>query len=311
MATAQKEQAAKSSNPAGIIKRTNAYFIDPMMIDRKEGFNPRFDFGDIDELAKSIKKQKEHDGVGVLRDLEVKRKADGRFELLDGDRRLTAVMQLISKGEVFEQGIPAKILDKNIADVQALVRMFEANTGKPFLPLEEAAAYKRMRDAGMTIKQVCEAVSRKHVHVISTLALLQADDSVKEGVASGKLNSTMAKQIATKAKGNKAKQAELVEKATKGKVGKKEVIKELEKTKTSAKGKARQALVDTLAPEPLTQSQIQRRIMLIKKVLKELNVEDFGFADFTNKDAPSYAFGMLHGLMMATGDESIKIPKSE
>ena len=101
---AQATAEAVTGSPArkeapGIIKRTNAYFADPKTIARVDGWNNRFDFGEIEELAKSIKIN------GLLQPLRIKRvpahvKDDGKgaagaqvfaFELIDGDRRLTAI----------------------------------------------------------------------------------------------------------------------------------------------------------------------------------------------------------------------------
>lgn len=208
-AESKAEAPAKaSSNPVGILKRSNAYFADPKAITRREGWNPRFDLGEIDELAKSIKAN------GILNPLRIKKLATPYefkvFELIDGDRRLTAIEQLMKSGHSFPEGVPVIIVDKAQDDLTSLFQMFEANSGKSFLPLEEAAAYMRMRDAGLTIKQICERVGRKQVHVVATMALLDADESVKDAVKSGEVNSTMAKQIAVHARGDKAKQAELV-----------------------------------------------------------------------------------------------------
>lgn len=218
----------KSSNPAGVLKRSNAYFIDPKRVIRREGWNPRFDFGEIEEMAKSILAN------GTLNPIRVKRlagnpKAD--FELIDGDRRLTAIEYLMSKGSNFPEGVPAVIVDKQQDDLTSLVQMFEANTGKPFLPLEEAAAYKRMQDAGMTIAQICQAVSRRHVHVVEMLGLLKADESVKEAAQSGEIGKTIAKTIARVAKGDNKLQKQLVKKvkaAGNDKAKLKEVTKEIE-----------------------------------------------------------------------------------
>ena len=196
----------------GIIKaRPSAYnMVDPKAIKRREGWNPRFDFGDIEQLAKSIKAQKEKDGVGVLVALRLKRLADGTLEIIDGDRRQTAVEYLIAKGEEFAEGIPAFIEGKNSSDTDNLIKMFESNNSKLFLPLEEAAAYKRFKDAGFTLAQITAVVGKKHVHIVDTLRLLEADESVKEAVRSKKIGATTAKHIA---KAGKDKQAALVEKA--------------------------------------------------------------------------------------------------
>ncbi len=290
-----------TTNASGIVKRTNAYFIDPTMIVRREGWNPRFDFGDIKELAQSIRSN------GVLNPIRVKRVGD-KFELIDGDRRFTAIELLLKEGHAFEGGVSAIILDKAIADVDALIQMFEANTGKPFLPLEEAAAYQRMRDAGMTLKQICEKVGRAQVHVTKTLALLQADQSVKDAVADGSINSTLAKQIAVKAKGNKGKQKEMVEKAKKGgKAGKKLVKEEAEQIKKRPAKKGQDTIV---APKPLTQSQLETReavlTNLVQKGLKDCGVnEAAAHSYFADSDERSLAFhyGVLMGLRAALGKD--------
>lgn len=208
----------------GITKRNNAYFGDPKMICRRQGFNPRFDFGDIERLAGQIKTRKDKDPQtgGLKFPLSVKRlaKDDPRraqgfeFELIDGDRRLTAIEMLSKKGEDFSTvGVPIIIVDKDQTELEDLDEMFIANEGKPFLPLEEAAAYQRMRDAGRTVKQICEAVGRKQMHVTAILALQNADESLKEAVREGRVSKDMAKNIATNARHDKAKQAALTKEA--------------------------------------------------------------------------------------------------
>lgn len=220
---APQDQAAAApkagSNPVGVLKRSNSYYVDPRLIGRREGWNPRFDFGEIEALSISIQAN------GMLNPIRVKRlakpDAQGRvFELIDGDRRLTACEAILKKNPAaFPEGIPAHIVDKGQDDLTSLIQMFEANSGKVFLPLEEAAAYQRMRDAGMTIADICKAVGRKQVHVTEIFNLLKADDSVKEAVQTGAIGKTMAKKIATVAKGDKAAQKELLAKAAAAKKG--------------------------------------------------------------------------------------------
>lgn len=203
-ASAEPPKGSKS-NPVGIVKRSNSYYVDPRAVSRKEGFNPRFDFGEIEELAKSIKAN------GLLQPLRVQRAGVGKFVLVDGERRFTAI-ELIMKKEpdYFAEGVHAIIVDAAQDDLTSLIQMFEANTGKNFLPMEEAIAYKRMRDAGMTLKQIEKAVQRKHVHIVATLALLEADDDLQQAVKDGTIGATMAKKIATAARGDKAAQKALV-----------------------------------------------------------------------------------------------------
>lgn len=206
-----------------VTARPSAYnMVDPRSIDRREGWNVRFDFGEIEELAKSIKYQATEGGVpgGLLNAIRIKRKEGGRFELIDGDRRMTAVELLIKwagegnlKGYDFPDGIAAVIVAKGQDDLRSLIQMFEANSGKAFLPMEEAAAYKRMREAGMSLEQIGQAVGRNHVHVNNTLALLEAPAELQEAVKKGEVGGTLAKKIAVVGRGNKAKAAELTKAA--------------------------------------------------------------------------------------------------
>lgn len=211
-----------SSYGPGIIARTNSYRIDPKSIVRREGWNPRFDFGEIEELARSIKEN------GVLQPLRVKRHGKEQFELIDGDRRLTAIELLMKKGVEFPDGVMAIIEDKAATDLENLVLMFEANSGKPFLPLEAAKAYRMLMDTGLTAKQVAKKLGRSEAHVKFTVALTEADTSVTEALEKGEINSVEARTIA-KTK-DKDKQKELVGKvksAGKGRAEKQAVRKEV------------------------------------------------------------------------------------
>ena len=307
LASSKAEAPAKGSNPVGIVKRTNAYFVDPTKVAREEGWNPRFDFGEIEGLAASIKAN------GVLNAIRVKRMAapdaDGKvFTLIDGDRRLTAIEFLLKKGHEFPEGIPAVIVDKNQEDVTSLIQMFEANSGKTFLPLEEAAAYKRMQDAGMTVKQICAAVGRKHVHVIEVLNLLKADDSVKDAVTDGSIGKTIAKQIAKVAKGDSAKQKELVDqaKAVGKDAGKRRaILKEVEKTRAAKAAKRGKTLkIRALSDVELSEIGSSVAQMVMEHLTTNKMAADFDVRGWCKKDKEltlAYTAGALAALKVAAG----------
>lgn len=224
--------AAQAAAALGLAKPLITKYIDPTLIDRREGWNPRFNFGEIELLAASIKTEKAKDGYGLINDIRVKTKPGGRYELVDGDRRLTAVEMLMKRGVTFTLGIPAKVENRDATDMDLLIRMFTANTGKPFDPIEEAAAFKRMRDGdpengvkGMTIKQIEQATGRSDNSIVGALALLDSDSSLQDAVKTGKVGATLGKSIAVNARGDKQKQAELTAAAiAAGKDGKKKQI---------------------------------------------------------------------------------------
>lgn len=204
----------RSTTPPGVLKRTNQFFVDPKSIKRKEGWNPRFDMGEIKELADQIKHQlaKDPDSGGLLNDLRIKKVGDGTFELVDGDRRLTAIEMLMKAGTEFPSGVPAKLEAADADELELLIKMFVANDGKKFLPLEEAIAFKRMRDAKMTIKDIEKATGRSDNTIVGSLALLDADTEVIDAVKNRKITGGDAKAIAVNARGNQTKQRELVRK---------------------------------------------------------------------------------------------------
>lgn len=303
----------------GITKRNNAYFGDPKKICRRKDFNPRFDFGDLDRLAGQIKAKntKDPQSGGLLFPLSVKRlakddprKAEGfEFELIDGDRRLTAVESLMKKGESFAVGVPIIIVDKDQTDLEDLDHMFIANEGKAFLPLEEAAAYQRMKDAGRTIAQICTAVNRKQMHVTAILALQNADESLKEAVREGRVSKDMAKNIATNARHDKAKQAELTKEAvaagsdkTKRRVVARKV-EEARQDKAERRGRTVPKM-RSLTDEELSKLGESVSANLVGLLQAAEIPADADLSEWVHKDpelAAAFAFGALQALKAAAG----------
>lgn len=304
----------------GITKRNNAYYGDPTKICRRQGFNPRFDFGDMERLAAQIKTRKDQDpqSGGLKFPLSVKRlaKDDPRraqgfeFELIDGDRRLRAIESLMKKGEDFlPVGVPIIILDKDQTELEDLDEMFIANEGKPFLPLEEAAAYQRMKDAGRTIAEICAAVGRKQMHVTAILALQNADESLKEAVREGRVSKDLAKNIAVNARHDKAKQAELTkeavaagsDKAKRRVVARK--VEEARQEKAVRKGRTVPKM-RSLTDEELSKLGESVSAHLVGLLQAAEIPADADLSEWVHKDpelAAAFAFGALQALKAAAG----------
>ena len=209
----------------------------------------------------------------------------------------------------FPDGVPAKLESKNSDDLDMLVRMFTANTGKAFLPLEQADAFKRMRDAGMTLKQIENATGCSDNTIVGALALLDAHPDVQAAVKSGKLSGGIAKSIAVNARGNKAKQAELAAAAVaagKDKTKKKAVLTAIDderRKKAKAAGKK-------LKMRALTDDQLSTIGKKMADVLVE-RMASISLAPDTNLTAwlrdgdgdinVAFAFGVLEGLKAAAG----------
>lgn len=291
-----------------IMSRPSDYaYVDPRVIRRRPGWNNRFDFGFIPELTASIK------AVGVQQPLTVRRlnKPDEQgfsFELVDGDRRLTAIEALLQEGHEFTKGVPVHMVNEGMDDKTARISMFVANTGKPLLPLEEAAAFKELRDVhGMTLADIATAVGRSAQHIEYTLGLLEADDSVKAAVAKGDITPTQGKEIAKRAKGDNVAQREIVAaaSATSDKKARAKVIKQKVREVQEAKG--RKLKMRALSDEELSE--------LGAKVAKQLEavLADVGVTDeqlmaqvaADNKLAAAFSLGAIKALRAAAGIKEV------
>src|SRR3990167_8184404 len=119
----------------GIVGQGELFKIAKKKIRVREGWNPRQDF-DIDYLAANIRVN------GVKRPLLVKREDDGHYVLVDGERRLRAVLACIEDGcEILS--VPCMVEPPRTSDAESLVDALVSNQGKPFTPEEEAEAFRR------------------------------------------------------------------------------------------------------------------------------------------------------------------------
>ncbi|MFA5159672.1 MAG: ParB/RepB/Spo0J family partition protein [Candidatus Omnitrophota bacterium] len=137
----------------------------------------------IEELAGSIREK------GVLQPVIVKKKNDGVFELVCGERRFRAAA-LCGLAEV-----PAII--KDIADEDFLEWALIENIQREDLnPIEEAEAYQRLVEERMiSQEEVAKRVGKNRVTVTNTLRLLRLPQEVKQYLAEGRLSAGHARAL--------------------------------------------------------------------------------------------------------------------
>jgi ParB family chromosome partitioning protein len=150
--------------------------------------NPRqprsvFDEDAMDELAVSIRE------VGLLQPVVVRSVADGRYELVMGERRWRAAQQ------AGLDAIPAIVRDT--ADDALLRDALLENLHRAQLnPLEEAAAYQQMlEDFGCTHDELAQRIGRSRPQISNTLRLLNLSAPVQRRVASGVLSAGHARAL--------------------------------------------------------------------------------------------------------------------
>lgn len=150
-------------------------YINPLNISVKPNFNSRRDFGDIEELAKQIANE------GVINPIHVQEipEQNGKYFLVDGERRYRAVMYNIEHG-ININSIPA-IQVKDIDEKELYKIQILTNEGKNFNEYEYALAYQKLiYKTGMSLQEVSEFVGKKLWHVNVCLAHLKRDKKVQD-----------------------------------------------------------------------------------------------------------------------------------
>ena len=149
-------------------------------------YQPRTTFveAELEELAQSVK---EH---GVLQPIVVRRKGDGMYELIAGERRFRAAKI------AGMTTIPALVRNSN--DEKALaVALVENIQRKNLNPMEEANAYSRlMGEFGLTQDLVSRSVGKDRSSIANILRLLSLPKIVQQFIESGAISLGHAKVLA-------------------------------------------------------------------------------------------------------------------
>lgn len=149
----------------------------PVDLIQRGRFQPRRDFNaeSLRELADSIRAQ------GVVQPVVVRPLADGRYELIAGERRWRAAQM----ADLHE--IPAVVRD--VPDQAAMAMGLIENIQRDDLnPLEEAAALQRLLDEfGLTHQEIAQALGKSRATVSNLLRLLELNDDVKAALEARQL----------------------------------------------------------------------------------------------------------------------------
>ncbi|MGB7244575.1 MAG: ParB/RepB/Spo0J family partition protein [Sulfitobacter sp.] len=145
----------------------------------------RFEQGDLDDLAASIKEK------GVIQPLIVRDTGSGMFEIVAGERRWRAA-QLAKLHEL-------PVIVRSFTDVEVLeVAIIENIQRADLNPVEEAAGYRQLMDRfGHTQEKMAEALGKSRSHIANLLRLLNLPDDVLEYLRKGELSAGHARALVT------------------------------------------------------------------------------------------------------------------
>ncbi len=144
-----------------------------------------FEKAKLEELAQSIKTS------GILQPILTRRRSDGKFEIIAGERRWRAA-QLAGLHEL-------PVLVREFDELTALeVAIIENIQREDLNPIEEAEAYFRLSaEFRLTQAQVADKVGKDRATVANSIRLLQLEPSVKELLGVGKISTGHAKVLLT------------------------------------------------------------------------------------------------------------------
>ena len=148
-------------------------------------FQPRMSFDQeaLEELADSIRT------LGLIQPITVRRKADGRYQIISGERRFRAC-QLTGM-----EMIPAYIRDTN--DQGMLEMAIVENIQRENLdPIEVALSYQRLiEECSLTQEQMAVRVGKKRASVTNYLRLLKLPAKIQHDLKVGLLSVGHAKVL--------------------------------------------------------------------------------------------------------------------
>jgi len=149
----------------------------PLDLIQRGKYQPRrdMDVTALEELAQSIKAH------GVMQPIVVRPIAEGRFEIVAGERRWRATQQ------AGLERIPALVRD--LPDEAAIAMALIENIQREDLnPIEEAMALQRLQqEFQLTQQQVAEAVGKSRVTITNLLRLIALPEEVKTLLSHGDL----------------------------------------------------------------------------------------------------------------------------
>ncbi len=158
--------------------------VPPLDIERSP-WQPRTEFaeGPLNELADSIRAN------GVIEPIICRRRADGKLELICGERRLRAAVLAGRKL------IPVVV--KNVDDATAATMAVTENAQREDLnPIDEAEGYRLLQDTfALTQADIAERVGKSRPAIANSTRLLELPEEVRELVRRRALSTGHAKVL--------------------------------------------------------------------------------------------------------------------
>ena len=136
----------------------------------------RFDSDTLDELKRSIKEK------GLIQPITV-RSVDNHFELIAGERRLRAAI------EVGLKKLPAYIISVETKEEMLELAIVENVQREALNPIEQANAFQRLiTECNLTQDEVAQKIGKDRTTITNILRLLKLPQIIQESVEKGEIS---------------------------------------------------------------------------------------------------------------------------
>ena len=154
----QVSQNVKKANEIEAKNKFNVQYIDIKDIERnKKNF---YEIVNVDELAEDIKMN------GLNHNLVVRKLDNGKYELISGERRYTALTQLVEQGNEIFALVPCKVIEANDIDSEIILIQANAQT-RELTEIEKLEQVKMLTELYKTKKKNGEKVPGKIREIIA------------------------------------------------------------------------------------------------------------------------------------------------
>lgn len=156
-------------------------------------FNVRDDYGDIDELARSLAE------VGQKMPCKVRLSDDSQsLVVVDSHRRLRAIPIANEKYGASIEVVACINEEKGTNEENRILDLFTLNSGKPLTLLEQAKAVKRLLDYNWKPTDIAKKIGKPSTFISSLLAINGSSHELRDAVQKGIVSATAAIKLAAR-----------------------------------------------------------------------------------------------------------------
>lgn len=210
--------AAKTAKPTDVLKEipseNEIIYYDPNYLETEDGWNPRFDFGNMDEMVHSVGTRGVRQPI-VCKPRTVAKTGEPlkhpRYVISSGHRRWMAAVKALDKGYTACKKVPI-IVRRYKSESEAYADSIMLNDHKALNPLEICAALKHLQDDGKNIKEIAELIGKRQTWVRARLALGDAGQRLSTALMKGEISVRESVDIIKESKGDEEMQDRLVSK---------------------------------------------------------------------------------------------------